>query len=150
GPTAYYDMFLEGNENKNKETIMAIQHLKSDYPNTLMIHTLPGSVGGWSSINSLQSLVDAYETWDGKIIDDPTSGYDPNKPFENRDPRLYMTVRVPGNEFNGGYFDPYNPNTGDFYNVAVGPNSGYGVMKYSEVIPNNDFNNGANVIVFRL
>lgn len=37
-------------------------------------------------------LLDVYECKNGKRIDDPTSGYNPQKPFENRDPRLKYTV----------------------------------------------------------
>lgn len=39
-----------------------------------------------------QLLVDTYEMANGKRIDEAGSGYDPKKPFENRDPRLKHTV----------------------------------------------------------
>lgn len=39
-----------------------------------------------------QLLVDTYEMKNGKRIDEADSGYNPKKPFENRDPRLKMTV----------------------------------------------------------
>lgn len=39
-----------------------------------------------------QQLVDTYETSSGKRIDEPGSGYDPKKPFINRDPRLKYTI----------------------------------------------------------
>ena len=39
-----------------------------------------------------QQLVDTYETSNGKRIDQPGSGYDPKKPFINRDPRLKYTI----------------------------------------------------------
>ncbi|QHL87605.1 RagB/SusD family nutrient uptake outer membrane protein [Nibribacter ruber] len=39
-----------------------------------------------------QQLVDTYETSNGKRIDEAGSGYDPKKPFENRDPRLKYTI----------------------------------------------------------
>ncbi|MCA5004391.1 RagB/SusD family nutrient uptake outer membrane protein [Sphingobacterium sp. WQ 366] len=64
-------------------------------------------------------LVDTYETSNGKRIDDPTSGYDPKKPFQNRDPRLKYTIythqdTIIGNT--GGnkkkfLMDVYNPKT---------------------------------------
>lgn len=39
-----------------------------------------------------QQLVDTYEMKNGKRIDEPGSGYKPQKPFESRDPRLKETV----------------------------------------------------------
>lgn len=39
-----------------------------------------------------QQLVDTYEMANGKRIDQAGSGYDPKKPFENRDPRLKYTI----------------------------------------------------------
>lgn len=39
-----------------------------------------------------QQLVDTYETSNGKRIDQAGSGYDPKKPFDNRDPRLKYTI----------------------------------------------------------
>ena len=151
GPTAYYDMFLTKTEDVNKETILAVQHIQNEFPSSIMQHLLSGEEGGWSSINAVQSIVDAYETSDGKTIDDPSSGYDPEKPFKDRDPRLGMTVRHPGVLWNGRFFDPFDPESNDFYNVAVGPNSGYGVNKYAEAVSTSDLLNGdVNVIVFRL
>lgn len=40
-------------------------------------------------------MVDAYEMKvTGKAWDEPESGYDPNKPYDNRDPRMEMTIAV--------------------------------------------------------
>jgi hypothetical protein len=66
-----------------------------------------------------QNLVDAFLTIDGKTIDDPTSGYDPQNPYANRDPRLAYTVfcngarwlQRPVETFNGGLDRNYRPNT---------------------------------------
>ena len=43
-----------------------------------------------------QNLVDAFEMKNGKSIDDPTSGYDPQNPYANRDSRLASIVAVNG------------------------------------------------------
>lgn len=41
-----------------------------------------------------QGLVDAFPMRNGKPITDPTSGYDPNDPYKDRDPRLdYSVIR---------------------------------------------------------
>jgi hypothetical protein len=43
-----------------------------------------------------QLLVDTYEMKNGKRIDEPGSGYDPKKPFVNRDSRLHHTIYTHG------------------------------------------------------
>lgn len=45
-----------------------------------------------------QLLLDTYEMANGKRIDEPNSGYDPKKPFENRDKRLKETIYTHGSE----------------------------------------------------
>lgn len=49
--------------------------------------------------NPTQNIVDMFEVINGAEaypIDDPRSGYDPQNPFVNRDPRFYNNVIVPG------------------------------------------------------
>ena len=47
-----------------------------------------GGGGGWP----YQELVDAFVMKNGKPITDPTSGYDPNNPYINRDPRFKNSI----------------------------------------------------------
>ena len=91
---SYQDLFRMSNE-YNSEIILDREYIESDPNLTIGLMVLapestPG--GGWSSVNITQSLMDAYEMANGKTIDDPTSGYDVNDPFANRDPRLLQTV----------------------------------------------------------
>ena len=71
-----------------------------------------GGGGGWP----YQELVDAFPMKNGKAISDPTSGYNPNDPYTNRDPRFYNSItydqaplrnasieNVPVNIFLGNY-----------------------------------------------
>jgi len=39
-----------------------------------------------------QEMVDAFPMANGKLITDPTSGYDPNNPYANRDPRMNYSI----------------------------------------------------------
>jgi len=49
----------------------------------------PGSGGAQGQLNPTQNHVDLYEMkTTGKAITDPTSGYNPQLPYANRDPRL--------------------------------------------------------------
>ncbi len=56
---------------------------------------------GWGGTTPSQNLVDAYEMSNGLSIDDPGSGYDPNNPYVNRDPRFYATVNHDGTMWRG-------------------------------------------------
>lgn len=54
---------------------------------------IPPSFGGAQGIlNPTQNHVDLYEMSNGKPITDPTSGYNPQDPYKNRDPRFYANV----------------------------------------------------------
>lgn len=56
-----------------------------------------------------QNLVDAYQMTNGKFWDEEGSGYDPEKPWENRDPRFYLTIAKNGDEWpnNAGAIQTY-------------------------------------------
>lgn len=47
------------------------------------------------------NYVQMFPMANGLPISDPASGYDPQNPYENRDPRLYETVLVNGDEYQG-------------------------------------------------
>jgi len=52
----------------------------------------PGSGAISGSMNPTQNHVDLYEMTNGKAISDPTSGYNAQAPYANRDPRLSFNV----------------------------------------------------------
>lgn len=52
----------------------------------------PSRGGGHGGAYPYQELVDAFPMANGKPITDPTSGYDPENPYANRDPRFYNTI----------------------------------------------------------
>ncbi|MGN7822959.1 RagB/SusD family nutrient uptake outer membrane protein [Chitinophaga sp. 22536] len=56
----------------------------------------PNGFRGWSSFAPSQGLVDAFGMADGKDISDPASGYDPQHPYTNRDPRFYQDILCDG------------------------------------------------------
>lgn len=54
---------------------------------------IPTSYGGaQSNLSPLQNHVDLYEMANGKSISDPTSGYNAQNPYLNRDPRFYVNI----------------------------------------------------------
>lgn len=52
----------------------------------------PGSAGQNGQMNPTQNHVDLYEMTNGKPITDPTSGYNEQSPYVNRDPRMTWNV----------------------------------------------------------
>jgi hypothetical protein len=60
----------------------------------------PTYVGGqymtWGNYNPTQELVDEFSMANGKAITDPTSGYDPQKPYVGREKRFYDFIVFDG------------------------------------------------------
>lgn len=68
----------------------------------------PPSFGGQRSLISVtQNHVDLYEMINGKPITDPTSGYDPQEPYINRDPRFYVNIIYNGQTWQGRKVETY-------------------------------------------
>lgn len=61
----------------------------------------PPSIYGNGRINPTQNLVDAFPMANGYPVDDENSGYDPENPYENRDPRLSLYIVYDGSTMRG-------------------------------------------------
>ena len=110
----YRGLFLPRNEN-NKEVIFDVQFLFPDEGHSFDL------IGSQYNTNApLLDLAEAYEMKNGLPITDPSSGYDPANPYENRDPRLYATIVYPGDIYKGV------PATPDVYKQT-----GYAMKKYT-------------------
>lgn len=139
-----YNSLFDGTNENSPEIILQAQYIKNTYATGIGTWVGGPSLGGWSQVVPLQSLVDAYECTDGKsIIESPL--YDPNHPFDNRDPRLKATIIVPGSVVNGKTIDVTNTNSID----ALGKNnaslSGYYYKKYVPAdIEGEYYNNSYN------
>lgn len=157
---SYADLFRMTTQLNNPEIIASAQYVENPAANSNgVLGVMPSnSMGGWSSIDPLQSLVDSYEMANGKPITDPTSGYDPNNPYNGRDPRLAATIMYPGAPFKQAgavattYYDPLDASSPDYY--ASGNNtspSGYVVKKYTSNLSDFDnlFQSGLNMPVIR-
>ncbi|MCU7549721.1 RagB/SusD family nutrient uptake outer membrane protein [Chitinophagaceae bacterium LB-8] len=149
----YAELFRPGNAN-NEEVILDVQYLKDDNSAWVLQAVAPNSQGGWSSIVPTQKLVDAYETINGKTIQEDQS-YDPMQPYKNRDPRLDASIIRPGTMYEGSYFDPYDGT--DYYKNNNCSPTGYNVRKFVSQLDdfrNTEFgtdidNTGLNFIVMR-
>jgi len=146
--TDYEKMFTTVAAENNPEVIFDVQYaapgLGEGSPLDGMMGPLATFGHGWDQIFVTQDLVDTYEMKNGKAITDPTSGYDPANPYNNRDPRLDYTIIRPGGTWKGL---PYT-------SVTVGsPIASYiGYLPRKHVLTVDGFNWGdspLNFIVFR-
>ena len=70
---------------------------------------LPYGITYASQMNPTQEIVDAYEMKNGLAITDPASGYNPQDPYKDRDPRLSATILHNGSLFHGDVMDMVLP-----------------------------------------
>ena len=98
---SFLDLFsLKGRD--SKEIICSMQHIPTTYAFGNTIRLYNNQDGGWASFVPTQNLVDMFEMSNGLMPGDEGSGYDPEHPFANRDPRLKNTVVYPGEDWLGG------------------------------------------------
>lgn len=95
----YRGLFMLENEN-NSEVIWDIQFKLPEFG-----HSYDNTVDRHSNNSPLRELVDAYYMSDGMSIQESPL-YDPANPFENRDPRLYQSIRLMGKMYNGNVDTP--------------------------------------------
>lgn len=156
----YRGLFLRENNAINTESIAEVQYVKNNYFSRLAAYNSLGRDGGFGGMNATRSIVEAYETSNGLTIEeDPT--YDPLNPFENRDPRLEMTIIYPGQWWNGRYYNPLDPQiinengesvqNPDYRGAGNGTVAAQSVKKYLEPVSSDEFYNyDANIMVIRL
>ncbi|MDR1120799.1 MAG: RagB/SusD family nutrient uptake outer membrane protein [Dysgonamonadaceae bacterium] len=147
----------------SKEIIWAVQYNQDDKQH-LMPSRFKGRLpGGFTNKMPTQALVDSYECIDGLPID-KSPLYDPQHPWENRDPRIHKSIVLPGSVFFGYQYETnrdslecwdYNqspairiPNLEATH--AYASYSGYGWRKYCDSLEyRTDGASSINAIVFR-
>ena len=171
---SYDGLFLVENE-YNDEVILDRGYLENavtwanDFQDKI-VYSIGGRCPGELPV---QSLIDNYLMINGSTIDEEGSGYDPNDPYINRDPRMDATVVYDGYEWNEKVKDTYFH---DFYKIerivfeggfyhqkhedAVITDyldeasnnfnrTGYGCRKYHAPQAQKDWNSGLNIIMMR-
>lgn len=143
----YEDVFSYEHENSS-EVLLANEFESPDHSHNVFQYFAPPSLNGDGGISPLRSLVNAYEVQStGEPIDDPDSGYDPENPFEDRDPRLDASLIRPGTDFAGRNFDDMVDEVDDSFNHT---STGLYVKKYlSEEDADDPDNSGLDLIVLR-
>ncbi len=105
---SYETLFDKVNEN-SPEVVFDIQlagQLNGYNSNFYQMVNLPPSMSGWGGLSPYQQLVDAFECTDGLTID-KSPLYDPTNQFENRDPRLEMSIIHTGSVYRGNTFNMF-------------------------------------------
>ena len=145
----YRELFLVENE-LSKEFILSSQYIEDTYGHVLLTYQLPETWGGWHQFSPFNELVKEYECIDGKTIYESPL-YDPNNPYDNRDPRLDATVMINGRTvFRDKTFvstpGSDSPDRKDKYPVW----SGYCILKFLEDDPaHNQWSYGGNFSIIR-
>lgn len=145
-----YKAIFEEEGETSSEIILSSIRIAGLYGNTHnQRNHHPEFYGGYSEVNPYQGMVDAFLMVDGLPIDESPL-YDPENPFDNRDPRLYSSIFLPEyTEFRGRLFLAHPDRTSD--NIAALPGAtGYGWKKYVTEDYSGDFgNSGDDVILVR-
>ncbi|MGV3587625.1 MAG: RagB/SusD family nutrient uptake outer membrane protein [Adhaeribacter sp.] len=141
----YGTMFVD--EAGNSPEIIFARYYDLDSRHTaLEIANGPNGYDGWGGNTPLQNLVDAYEMKNGMLTKDPASGYNPQAPYENRDPRFYATILYNGATYRGRPVETFTSGGKD---SKDGPSSwntsqtGYYLRKFMD--ENNPIQNPWNV-----
>lgn len=127
----YRDLFTYIGK-QNKERIL----YKGNGLSGIFFRCMSGSFGGQGVMNVLKSFVDTYETADGLTIQSLSTtekeAYEKNPTYGMRDPRLNVSIFVPGDNtgLSNYTFEPFNPDKGDYIGRNDGIRSGYMIKKY--------------------
>ncbi|MEO9003928.1 MAG: RagB/SusD family nutrient uptake outer membrane protein [Ginsengibacter sp.] len=156
----------EANE-YNEGVIWDRQQVSSTMPNTLMVYGggpvyIFGSYYNWGNFCPTQELVDQFQMANGKDITDPTSGYDDQNPYVNREKRFYDFIIYDGAPYKQDwmattdtiYFriDQVHPSKNEIDFVgADATKTGYQLKKRTDNLhsPAESANNGMNHVYYR-
>ncbi|WP_234734946.1 RagB/SusD family nutrient uptake outer membrane protein [Tellurirhabdus bombi] len=145
----------------SSEIIFALQYLKGTLTHGTPQNFLSRNAQGASNKVPGQALVDSYECTDGLSID-KSPLYNSRDPFKNRDPRLDLSLAVPGSNYFNFKFETHkdsvktiNYTTGariDNQDAihAFATYTGYCWRKYTDLTDKDDRSNSElNVILLR-
>ncbi len=99
----YETLFFKRPDEGNKEIIFWYNAAPVNFKSAEVRVWAPAGdgFGGSGAVAPTQNFVDMFEMENGKPITDPTSGYDPQNPYSNRDPRFYKIIIYNGSMWQG-------------------------------------------------
>lgn len=150
--SSYEKLFSYEAEN-NQEVILDKQYIEDILSNNAFGYLAPFSQQARGEVVPVRKAVDAYQMNNGKDITDPSSGFDPMDPYENRDPRLRYSIFVLGDTLpNGEIYNP-KPNSGTADAIGYSENStptGFNIKKYvNKEDLSEPWDCGINIILMR-
>ncbi|MCE4567041.1 RagB/SusD family nutrient uptake outer membrane protein [Maribellus sp. CM-23] len=157
----FSDMFKSATQMNSNEIIFQIPY-KEGYKTSGVIRGCTSRMGGgYSSKIPVQVTVDSYDCLDGLSID-KSPLYDPENPYANRDPRLNLTIVVPGSQYMGYQFETHKDSV-VCWNYKVSPAlrvanqdalnpyssfSGFVWRKYNEASKPSELDNSETGFIF--
>jgi len=131
----YKVLFTEaGGYNTNEVIWGRPQNIDVDQEVTVERLLFPNGWLGFAHSHPLQNLVDDFEMANGMKIDEPGSGYDPQNPYLNRDPRFYKTILYDGAPFKERTIETFTPGGQDspdgFESAWNASETGYYIRKF--------------------
>lgn len=137
---------------KNTEVILAKQaanNFSLEANNAPSGYATPALSLGLTS--PTQNLVDAFPMINGLSIDNPASGYDPAKPYANRDPRFDASVFYNGKKWLQRDVETFEGGRDKPGGSAIQTKTGYYLRKFMADFTNNTTytNQSHNFILFR-
>jgi hypothetical protein len=130
----YYRLFMD--KTGNKEVIFAKKFARPGRIHETawklaMSIEAPSVIGGaWGAFHATQNFVDSYEMKDGKSITDPSSSYDKNDPYKNRDSRLDKSVLRNGSSWKGVTVETFEGGNANKPTNGDRTKTGYGLKKF--------------------
>lgn len=131
----YSDIFSTNNQELILTRLTNKQYMWNAFIGAEMFLS-PSGFHGWGSFAPSQNLVDAFNTADGKDITDPTSGYNPQNPYVNRDPRFNADIVYDGRPYGRPEFcqDRYavgSTNVAEFFEGGLDSPQGWDIWNNS-------------------
>ena len=80
----------------DRQVVANVSGMGGNYEGRGGVTYVLGEYRTWGNYNPTQELVDQFAMANGKAITDPTSGYNPQKPYVNREKRFYDFIVYDG------------------------------------------------------
>lgn len=150
---SYRQIFSYAAEN-NSEVVLDKQFIKDVYSNNVFNRLAPYSQKSATGYYvPTKALTDAYQMSNGKAPAEAGSGFDPQRPYDNRDPRLRYSIFIQGDVLPSGIVYNPAPNSGTpdaVGNTYLATSTGFNIKKYINAEDYaNPANCGINIILLR-
>ncbi len=129
----FKEIFEDGGENSS-EFLLISKRMPDVYSNSILLSVLGFTWGGFHHYSPYNELVEQFECIDGKPINESPL-YDPDKPYQNRDPRLLKTFFIDGvTVFKGKMYVAHPDSSPSKYpdQLTRRPWSGYALLKFAD------------------